>query len=87
MMYFIISLLAVILIEAIVIVIQTLRVKKYKNKDRRSYNQKLLDRQKFVKQLKREEKENNEKIENAKTIDDVVNIFTNLMRDDDNCNQ
>jgi hypothetical protein len=86
MTYFIITLLSAILIEALVIIIQTLRVRYYKNKDRRNFNQKLIDRQKFVKQLRRREKENNEKIENAKTVDDIVDLHANLMRDDDNNN-
>jgi hypothetical protein len=79
--YFIFFLLGIILILIIALIVQTLRIKNYQNKERRLFNQKLIERDKFKQNLKEKKDFYNEKAKNASNINDLLDLTDKLLSD------
>ena len=78
---FIFFLLGVILILVIVIIILSFVIKKYRNKERRLFNQKRLDREGFKRNLREKKEAYNEKAKKADNLDDLLDLTDKLVSD------
>jgi hypothetical protein len=74
--FFILLIIAIIELGIIIFLIQLLLKKR--NNAIKDYNQKIIDRFKYEKELEKKEVNIDVKIKNANNLDDILNIFDEL---------
>jgi hypothetical protein len=74
--FFILLIIAIIELGIIIFLVQILLKKR--NNAIKDYNQRIISREKFEKDLEKKEININEKIKNANNLDDILNIFDEL---------
>jgi hypothetical protein len=74
--FFILLIIAIIELGIIIFLVQLLLKKR--NNAIKDYNQKIIDRFKYEKELEKKEVNIDVKIKNANNIDDILNIFDEL---------